>query len=96
MRFVRALRGTLGVLAIVFFPAAVAAKPSDAQTWPAAAATFAAFFAGRVRYPRFKSRHGRQSAHYTRGAFRIRDGRAELLERALSLPEPPSASPPPP
>src|SRR3979490_3005715 len=29
------------------------------------------FFAGRARYPRFKSRNGRQSAHYTRSAFRI-------------------------
>ena len=27
---------------------------------------FAAFFAKRARYPRFKSRRGRQSAHYTR------------------------------
>ncbi|USX48470.1 transposase [Lentzea sp. HUAS12] len=32
------------------------------------------FFAGRARYPRFKSRTGRQSAHYTRSAFRMRDG----------------------
>src|SRR5512132_2089518 len=35
---------------------------------------FAAYFAGRARSPSFKSRHGRQSAHYTRSAFRIRDG----------------------
>jgi putative transposase len=34
---------------------------------------FVAFFAGRARHPRFKTRHGRQSAHYTRSAFRIRD-----------------------
>jgi putative transposase len=34
---------------------------------------FTAFFAGRAPYPRFKSRHGRQTAHYTRSAFRIRD-----------------------
>ena len=27
---------------------------------------FSAFFARRARYPRFKSRRGRQSAHYTR------------------------------
>ncbi|MEO3925727.1 transposase [Micromonosporaceae bacterium B7E4] len=27
------------------------------------------FFAGRARYPRFKSRHGRQSVHYTRPRF---------------------------
>jgi putative transposase len=39
---------------------------------------FTAFFDGRARFPRFKSRHGRQSAHYTRGAFRLRDGRLWL------------------
>ncbi|MFU8872523.1 RNA-guided endonuclease InsQ/TnpB family protein [Micromonospora sp. SL4-19] len=37
-----------------------------------------AFFAKRVRYPRFKSRHGRQSASYTRSAFRMRDGHLSL------------------
>lgn len=37
-------------------------------------AAFANFFAGRARYPRFKSRGSRQSAHYTRSAFRIRNG----------------------
>jgi putative transposase len=35
---------------------------------------FEAFFAGRARYPRFKSRRGRQSATYTRSAFRMKDG----------------------
>ncbi len=35
-------------------------------------AAYASFFAGRGRYPRFKSRYGRQSAHYTRTAFRIK------------------------
>ena len=35
---------------------------------------FRAFFAKRARYPRFKSRAGRQSATYTRSAFRMRDG----------------------
>ncbi|GHH46044.1 transposase [Lentzea cavernae] len=35
---------------------------------------FVNFFAGRTRHPRFKSRVGRQSAHYTRSAFRMRDG----------------------
>jgi putative transposase len=35
---------------------------------------FAAFSAGRARFPRFKSRHGRQSAHYTRSAFALRNG----------------------
>ncbi len=33
---------------------------------------FQAFFAQRTRSPRFKSRAGRQSAHYTRSAFRIK------------------------
>jgi putative transposase len=32
---------------------------------------FANFFAGRTRFPKFKSRNGRQSAHYTRSAFRM-------------------------
>jgi putative transposase len=36
-------------------------------------AAFAAFYAGRARAPRFKSRHGRQAAHYTRRGFRLRD-----------------------
>ncbi|XVQ85596.1 RNA-guided endonuclease InsQ/TnpB family protein [Microbispora siamensis] len=36
---------------------------------------FVNFFAGRAKYPRFKSRQGRQSATYTRSAFRWRDGR---------------------
>jgi putative transposase len=35
---------------------------------------FANFFAKRARYPRFKSRDGRQSAEYTRSGFRWRDG----------------------
>jgi putative transposase len=38
----------------------------------------AAFFAKRARYPRFKSRHGRQSASYTRSALRMRDGALHL------------------
>ncbi|GLX03342.1 RNA-guided endonuclease TnpB family protein [Microbispora sp. NBRC 16548] len=41
---------------------------------------FANFFAGRARYPRYKSRHGRQSATYTRSAFRWRDGRLFLAK----------------
>ncbi|GGO04120.1 RNA-guided endonuclease InsQ/TnpB family protein [Microbispora bryophytorum] len=41
---------------------------------------FANFFAGRAKYPRFKSRHGRQSATYTRSAFRWRDGRLFLAK----------------
>ncbi|MEV4363538.1 RNA-guided endonuclease TnpB family protein [Nonomuraea sp. NPDC049625] len=39
---------------------------------------FMNFFAGRARYPRFKSRHGKQAAAYTRSAFRWRDGRLHL------------------
>jgi transposase len=38
-------------------------------------AAFVNFFAGRAEYPRFKSRQGRQSATFTRSAFRWRDGR---------------------
>jgi putative transposase len=54
---------------------------------------FVNFFAGRAKYPRFKSRHGRQSATYTRSAFRWRDGRLFLakmdgpLEFVWSWPE---------
>ena len=33
---------------------------------------FANFFKGQSRYPKFKSRNGRQSAHYTRSAFRMK------------------------
>jgi putative transposase len=39
---------------------------------------FGNFFAGRAHFPRFKSRTGRQSAHYTRSAFR-------MCERVLTL-----------
>jgi putative transposase len=35
-------------------------------------AAFGAFFARRARYPRFKSRRGRQSATFTRSAFRMK------------------------
>jgi putative transposase len=35
---------------------------------------YRAFFAGRARCPRFKSRAGRQAAHYTRSAFAMRGG----------------------
>jgi putative transposase len=38
------------------------------------------FFAGRARYPRYKSRNGRQSAEYTRSGFRYRDGRLLLAK----------------
>lgn len=41
---------------------------------------YANFFAKRARYPRFKSRTGRQSAHYTRSAFRIKDGQLHVAK----------------
>lgn len=41
---------------------------------------FQAFFEKRARYPRFKSRHGRQSAHYTRSAFSMRGGVLRLAK----------------
>ncbi len=37
------------------------------------------------RYPRYKSRHGRQSATYTRSAFRWRDGRLHLAKMDTPL-----------
>ena len=43
---------------------------------------FAAFFARRARYPRFKSRRSRQSAHYTRSAFTMRGGELRLAKMA--------------
>ena len=46
---------------------------------------FAAFFAGRARHPRFKSRAGRQSAHYTRTAFSLRGGVLRLAKTAAPL-----------
>jgi putative transposase len=54
---------------------------------------FGNFFAKRARYPRFKSRTGRQSAHYTRSAFRIEEGQLRVaktegpLRVAWSFPE---------
>jgi len=41
---------------------------------------FTAFFARRARYPRFKSRRGRQAAHYTRSAFTLRGGVLRLAK----------------
>jgi putative transposase len=46
---------------------------------------FAAFFAKRARYPRFKSRRGRQSAHYTRSAFTLRGGALRLAKTGAPL-----------
>jgi putative transposase len=47
--------------------------------------TFSAFFEKRARYPRFKSRRGRQCAHYTRSAFSMRDGELRLAKTAVPL-----------
>jgi putative transposase len=41
---------------------------------------FSAFFAKRARYPRFKSRRSRQSAHYTRSAFSMHGGELRLAK----------------
>jgi putative transposase len=46
---------------------------------------FTAFFARRARYPRFKSRRSRQSAHYTRSAFTMRDGQLRLAKMSTAL-----------
>ncbi len=46
---------------------------------------FSAFFARRARCPRFKSRRGRQSAHYTRSAFTMRGGDLRLAKTAAPL-----------
>jgi putative transposase len=46
---------------------------------------FSAFFAGRARYPRFKSRRSRQCAHYTRSAFSMRGGVLRLGKTSASL-----------
>ncbi len=46
---------------------------------------FRAFFAKRARYPRFKSRRGRQRAHYTRSAFSVRRGVLQLARMAGTL-----------
>jgi putative transposase len=46
---------------------------------------FEAFFAKRVRYPRFKSRHSRQSATYTRSAFRMKSGTLHLAKTDAPL-----------
>jgi putative transposase len=48
-------------------------------------AAFTAFFARRTRYPRFKSRQGRQSATYSRSAFRMHAGELRLAKTALPL-----------
>jgi putative transposase len=46
---------------------------------------FSAFFARRARYPRFKSRRGRQCAEYTRSAFCMRGGVLRLARMSGPL-----------
>jgi putative transposase len=46
---------------------------------------FTAFFTKRARYPRFKSRRSRQSAHYTRSAFTLRGGVLRLAKTDAPL-----------
>jgi putative transposase len=46
---------------------------------------FGNFFAKRAKYPRFKRRTGRQSAHYTRSAFRMRHGQLTLAKTSTPL-----------
>jgi putative transposase len=46
---------------------------------------FTAFLGKRARYPRFKSRRGRQCAHYTRRAFTLRSGELRLAKTAGPL-----------
>ena len=46
---------------------------------------FAAFFTRRARYPRFKSRRSRQSAHYTRSAFTLRGGELRVAKMSAAL-----------
>jgi putative transposase len=48
-------------------------------------AAFSSFFAGRARYPRYKSRGGRQCAEYTRSGFRYRDGQLFLAKTGTPL-----------
>jgi putative transposase len=47
---------------------------------------FANFFTGRARYPRFKARTARQSAHYTRSGFRMKDGQLHVAKTDGPLP----------
>jgi putative transposase len=46
---------------------------------------FTAFFGKRARYPRFKSRHSRPRAHYTRRAFTLRAGELRLAKTSGPL-----------
>jgi putative transposase len=46
---------------------------------------FSSFYAGRARYPKYRSRNGRQSAAYTRSGFRYRDGQLFLAKTSTPL-----------
>jgi putative transposase len=46
---------------------------------------FGAFFSRRARYPRFKSRRSRQSAHYTRSSFTMHHGVLRLAKMSAPL-----------
>ncbi|MEV0400821.1 RNA-guided endonuclease TnpB family protein [Actinoallomurus sp. NPDC050550] len=48
-------------------------------------AAFANFFAGRTKYPRFKNRKSRQTAHYTRSAFRMKNGELYIAKTTTPL-----------
>ncbi|MCO6010781.1 transposase [Actinoallomurus purpureus] len=48
-------------------------------------AAFANFFAGRTKYPRFKNRDSRQTAHYTRSAFRMKNGELHMAKTTTPL-----------
>src|SRR5690348_16681869 len=48
-------------------------------------AAFTAFWEKRARHPRFKSRGSRQSATYTRAAFRMKDGSLYLAKMSAPL-----------
>ncbi|MCE7011265.1 transposase [Kibdelosporangium philippinense] len=66
------------------FLSEVSCVPSQ-QTLRHQHVAFGNFFAGRAGYPRFKSRAGKQSAHYTRSAFRMRDGQLWLAKTSAAL-----------
>ena len=67
---------------LAFLGEVVGAVAADAA---APVQAFSAFFAKRARYPRFKSRQGRQSATYTRSAFRMKDGALWLAKTSTPL-----------
>ncbi|MEG3131039.1 RNA-guided endonuclease TnpB family protein [Pantoea cypripedii] len=46
---------------------------------------FTHFFAGRAKYPTFKSKHHRQSAELTASAFKYRDGRLYMAKSKVPL-----------